>query len=229
MEYVLPAVGLVLAAAGVIAAMVIIAGAASVFAMSRTTVALLDADDQPRVYRKTAALARPEWLDAEGFSPAGAYRVSNPMMSVELAAWQHPVEPIYICVYLLPNGQKSMDIVTLYSDDMALTTGTNRDGHTLPTSPGTFMQTFSNDSIESLWRKHLEAEQALIRYLRSKPSPTSMSFAEAIQDGMASQAGYVRSLPAWPLRMPYWFFVRRFRLHNKTVEEQLHTTGAYRA
>jgi hypothetical protein len=47
---------------------------------------------------------------------------------------------------------------------------------------------------------------------------------EAIVESTQQQMEYVRSLPLWPLRGTYWFFVRRNILANKSIEDQ-HQAG----
>ena len=48
---------------------------------------------------------------------------------------------------------------------------------------------------------------------------SDLSFEQAISMSCINQSAYIRSLPLWPLRAPYWFFIRRRTYHGKTVEQ----------
>ena len=81
------------------------------------------------------------------------------------------------------------------------------------------MQTFGVADAEELWGHHQEA----LDYLSSTHGLTPISNDNTLQDdlssALAAQAAFIRSLPLWWLRIPYWFFVRRLTRHNKPVSE----------
>ncbi len=96
----------------------------------------------------------------------------------------------------------------------------SKDGQLLPSSPDSFMQTFTATTAV-LWRHH----QTGLKVLAVKRSVLPLSgdgyLEEDFTAAMYRQSDHVRSLMLWPLRIPYWFFVRRHVRHEKPVAKWL--------
>jgi len=45
-------------------------------------------------------------------------------------------------------------------------------------------------------------------------------FEESFVAAINKESNYLRTLPFWPMRWPYWFFIRRGKWHNKSIKEQ---------
>ena len=55
-------------------------------------------------------------------------------------------------------------------------------------------------------------------------APTDGILPEAVLRSEMRRAAFVRTLPFWYVRAPYWFYVRRTLRHNRSIEE-LHRAG----
>jgi hypothetical protein len=185
---------------------------------SRPETVLKSADPNDSPGFAAAAAKRNTWLSEHGFEWDGGYS----FMGILIAAWTHESEPTYFCLYLKGGSQSFTDFVTVLNGGRgALTTGSTRDGLLMPKGPGDYHQAFPGKTLDESWQLHRQA----LDYLCGRPG-TSIAggpggFSEALIEGVAGQARFVRSLPLWPLRWPYWFFIRRFRMNNKTVREQI--------
>ena len=160
-----------------------------------------------------------DWASANGFEPAGVFRVENMAGSPLVVAWARSGERTYLCAYLVANNAPLVDFVTVL-DQGALTTGKSKDGQLLPSSPGCFTQTFTATTAV-LWRHHQTGLKVLATKRRVLPLSGEGFLEEDFIEAMSRQADYVRSLVLWPLRIPYWFFVRRHVRHEKPVAQWL--------
>ena len=160
-----------------------------------------------------------DWASANGFEPVGVFRVNNMAGSPLVVAWARSGERTYLCAYLVGDNAPLVDFVTIL-DRGGLTTGKSKDGQLLPSSPDSFMQTFTATTAV-LWRHH----QTGLKVLAAKRSVLPLSgdgyLEEDFTAAMSRQSDHVRSLMLWPLRIPYWFFVRRHVRHEKPVAKWL--------
>lgn len=209
------------AAVGLVLLLVVVAGGVSVLGMSRATLLRLDADAGQQVLAKALPRVTSAFIAREGFEWVGAFVLRGWTASPPIAAWAHPAGRLYLCVYLLPNGTSHLDFVTILGDQLGVTTGTSRDGQLLPQRPGSYIQTFSDLTVPQLYTRHLQAEQYLSQRLGVAPDPRRIDFAVELLSAVRQQMSHVRSLALWPLRMPWWYFVRRHRLHERSVIEQV--------
>jgi len=171
-----------------------------------------------RASRHVQAVA--DWAYNNGFDTfLGAYMVRLGVESF-IAAWEHHGRPTYFCLYQAAN-RIFYDFVTIFSENRSLTTGSTKDGQFLPKPPGHYVQTFSSVSVAELYDRHRSAEQYLTMVGGITSRPLVSSFQETLAGAVKEQAAYIQSLGLWPLRAPVWYFIRKHRLHNKTIE-QLH-------
>ena len=159
-----------------------------------------------------------QWAAAHDFQPTGAYRVINLPGSLKLVAWTQAETPTYLCVYVILDTRTEIDFVTACGDKI-LTSGTTKDGHLLPTAPGSWMQSFSPSSASELWSRHEEAIKYLSEVADFQPGQFTPDLPNDFARAMRRHSEYIRSLPLWPLRMPYWYFVRRKIRHNKSIRQ----------
>jgi len=160
-----------------------------------------------------------DWASANGFEPLGVFRAENMAGSPLIVAWARSGERTYLCAYLVANNAPLVDFVTIL-DQGVLTTGKSKDGQLLPSSPDCFTQTFTATTAV-LWRHHQTGLKVLATKRRVLPLSGEGFLEEDFIEAMSRQADYVRSLVLWPLRIPYWFFVRRHMRHGKPVMQWL--------
>jgi len=164
-----------------------------------------------------------EWAYRQGFDTyLGSYLIRLGT-DCYIAAWQHRQRPTYFCVYYTAN-RFLFDFATIFSENRGLTTGSTKDGQFLPKPPGDYIQTFSGLSLDEQFNQHAVSEHYLMTAGRLQLLSVPWTFEEAVLESIKMQAAYIQSLSMWPMRAPYWFFIRKGRLHNKSIEE-LHNAG----
>lgn len=201
---------------------------------------LEDADEaQSREILQTVferRIVESSWLAQNGFESRGIFRTTGGQIGAPyVVVWQRGSERTYLCIYVLTRVPMGMNrripagasinlaigtnFVTVFQNGM-LSTGGSRDGQLLPPRPGRFIQTFSAADANELWGFH----QAGLDFLREANGQVAdkavVDFREDFVGNTRAHMAYIRSLPLWFLRLPYWYFVRRFSMHNKSVREQ---------
>jgi len=203
------------------AALVIVAGLIFVL-VRRTSNPLLQAltpeesDSDARAQRTGEAHA---WAGRNGFSFLG-YFVERSGGGF-IAAWKRADQATFLCQYLIADkgGHRSaFDLVTLFSNDVTLSTGSTADAHLFPKPPGYYLQSFSDLSLDSQWTRHASMEGYLIEKGGARLASANISLVDALSDSIRKQAAYVRSLWFWPLRSLYWFFIRLHLWHNRSIQ-----------
>ena len=158
------------------------------------------------------------WMRDHGMKPLGAFKARHLAMEPTIVTWQRAGEATYFCIYLIQGAAQSMDWVSIMGD-RTLSTGGSRDGQLFPTMPGNWLQTFSSNDAGVLWEHH----QAALDWIQSTEgvSPDrgdAAAFEDLFEDELKAQGEHIRSLPLWFVRIPFWYFTRRFTRHNKPVQ-----------
>ncbi len=202
---------LVIPLAGYLLVAVMVAGMVGQFARIESG-SILE-DDQPDVPNAAQCHA---WAAEHGFVLRGAFRP----LGVTTCVWIHDSERTFFCLYSM-RGKTYHDFVTELGKENAVTTGSSKDSLLFPLPAGEWKQALPGRSLDELWRLHREAVSYVRNHAGVRLVQEAKDFPESIADGIRRDMDYVRSLPLWPLRWPYWYFVRRPRLTNKTVREQV--------
>jgi hypothetical protein len=159
-----------------------------------------------------------DWLSSEGFQPAGILRIHSFMRPVVIG-WRHAQRSTWVLFYVILETATAFDIISNFDDGSRLATCSTRDAQLFPTRPHVWMQSFTASSADELWSHH----QAAIQYLKETSerniAEDDKTLAEAMQETFQLQSRYIRSIPFWILRIPYWYFVRRFTLHGKPLAD----------
>jgi len=158
-----------------------------------------------------------DWATEFGFEPMGAYKVVGSPGDSQIVAWSKLDEATYLCVYFVQGSPSSFDFVTRWENGF-LATGKSRDAQIVPGPENSWSQSFTVETARENWQRHHEAQKFLELEnpnLRRKQPDLENDFSEF----MISQSRYVNSLFLWPLRIPYWFYVRRYLRHNKSVQQ----------
>ena len=190
--------------------------ALQVYSMSKA-----DLDVDPTAPEAPALPAR--WAADNEFGFLGKYRMKTPMTQALIYAWQRTDRPTYFCTYIIQSSQEtkeSYDLVTIFGDDVGLTTGCTKDSHMLPKPPRSFIQSFSPGDFDDRWARHIEMENYLMDVGGAQLVEREDVFEELLLDAIRRQMDYVRGISLWFLRGPLWFFVRRSQWHNLSIQEQ---------
>jgi hypothetical protein len=170
------------------------------------------------------------WARNNGFEFIANFTSKVGSMNTLISAWQQPHSPRFFCRYIISAGHKTVvshDLVTIFTSDMGLTTGDSRDGCLFPRPPGSYMQALTGAGLDERWQVHIEMEDFLIKTGGAQLLREPPNFEESFVDAIRKQVSFVRSVPLWPLRAAYWFFVRRYLWRNKSVKVQ-HEKGMIR-
>lgn len=211
---------LVVIVVGFVPAVVMIVTYLSIKKMSRPDLSLEPADENAwpegfRLVREHQA-----WAQGEGFEWVGAYSLEA-MQRMFVAAWRHHEYPMYFCIYHQPQTETTAyDFVSLYEGDRAMTTGNTADAVFIPQPPDSYVQAFTGKTLDELWDQHLVSEEYVLGKLRLEPQRIDKPFEQAVIGAIHKQMGYVQSLPFWMLRSAWWYFVRRGKRVNLTIEQQ---------
>jgi hypothetical protein len=157
-----------------------------------------------------------QWAEANEFAFIGYFRFQN---RISLAAWRRTDRPTFF-THMRVQGKETFDLVTLFADDVALTTGSSADAQVLPLPAGFYCQSFSGAGLDERWDRHIEAENYLMDAGGARLVQTDVSLEDAVVRYVRRQVAHVRGLSMWPFRGVYWFVVRRQRMHNLSVQKQ---------
>lgn len=167
--------------------------------------------------------AENEWAKSNGFEYVGSYRMRAGVANAEIWAWRRTDRPTFLCKYMVRAGnasKTSYDLMTEFADEVSITTCNTKDGSSMPLVPGAYMQSFSPIDFDGRWQKHIEAENYLMDYGGARLEMNDTPFEQAFIDAIRRQTDYIRTLPLWPVRGMYWFFIRKHLLHNKSLQTQ---------
>jgi len=167
----------------------------------------------------------PKWLDEHYYEPLGVFRQGI----IYMAVWQRGHERTYLAIYLAANRRRLADVETMFDDDGGLQTGSTSETHVVPPRPNHWKQSFSVKQLTELHQHHEEGLAFLQDTIGARPGQQEIPVEEEIIEGSRATCHFVRSIPLWPLRMPYWYFVRRHRLHGIGVRQQFESRRPERA
>ncbi len=159
-----------------------------------------------------------QWVEEHGFEPTGAFHVTHAAGLVDMVAWTKTGESTYLCIQVIAKSSTVIELVTTDAD-RSLTTTNAKDAQLFPNRPDGWQQQFSIDSASELWDRHQDALEYLGQIAGFHPADHMGDLCEDFARGMQSSCDYVRSIPLWPLRVPYWYAVRRISRRNKSVRQ----------
>ncbi|MCF7954238.1 MAG: hypothetical protein K9M75_00405 [Phycisphaerae bacterium] len=163
------------------------------------------------------------WSQANNFEYEGCYKTRIGMSHMTIYAWKHDERPSFVCQYDIKENKKvktNYDFVTIFADDVGLTTGADSSSQTLPKPPGEYMQSFSDMTFDDRLEMHVYSENFLINSGGAILLEREFSFEEEFVNAARRDARFVCKLWFWPLRWPYWHAVRKVKLHNLSIEDQ---------
>jgi hypothetical protein len=128
--------------------------------------------------------------------------------------------PIRYYCFAGTTNSRAEEFITVFSDDASLTTTRTRSAFVFPRPFGAFMQAFPKAPISQLWDSHQRGEQYLVSEVAIPVKDCRLSYVERLKQGVVTQTAHIRSLPLWPLRGVYWFFIKRFLMHNRPIWAQ---------
>ncbi len=171
------------------------------------------------------------WASAHRFEYVGTFAARMGNSGSTIIAWRHADKASFFCQYTLKydreDGDNTVtvtrfeyDLVTEFAEGISLTTGSSMDCNFYPKLPGAYAQSFSDMNFDDRWTKHLDAEKFLQEVGGAHATRDKSVFKDAVVKAIQKETAYVRTLRFWPLRGPYWYFVRKRLRYNKPIETQ---------
>jgi hypothetical protein len=141
-----------------------------------------------------------------------------------------PGPPPDRCMVVMFAGNKYVsEFCTQFSENESLTTTRGTHAFVHPRPAGMHIQGFANLSLELLWARHLEAELFLLDVRRisvTRLSAESQDPVVLIERALRQQGEFLKTVPLYLLKAPYWFYVKRHRMVNKTLAQQFAKQGS---
>ena len=158
------------------------------------------------------------FLDVLGFKFSAAYKFH----ACHIGIWeqQGTAAPRRLFSFSRTGLSRTTEFITEFSDDYSLTTTMTKAAFVFPRSYGSFMQSFPKYSIQQLWDQHGHGEQFITSDLAVPVKQCTLSFADGFHIGVLRQMACIRSVPLWPIRGIYWFFLKRFLMQNRPIWTQ---------
>jgi hypothetical protein len=179
-----------------------------------------------RLLRQDDASAKPiadslsprfkSWIEANDFVFLGAYRFTQ----IRFAAWRKRGGATDLIVYATP-FKFACDLVTRLQDNMTLTTTVGGETGMFPQTPGDYKESVLVTNPDDLDAAHSKSLSILAKMRGVRVCDIPPSFEDALLRNARDKMTYVKSLPFWPVRGVYWYFVKRQQMRNKTIEEQI--------
>lgn len=175
----------------------------------------VDETAHPREFE--VARGREAWASHHGFGWLGGFSLEQPV-PMFLAVWSRPDATAYFVEYLHSKG-RHQEFVTVLSRDEGVTTANTRDAGLFPPRPGSFVEVFDGAELDELLRRHLESVAFVQRRLTPSTEVAPVEFRALMVEAVTRQMDHIRSHALWPLRGPFWFFIRRSRMNGRPVAD----------
>lgn len=161
------------------------------------------------------------WAGANNFEPDIAADFSGGVGTgpIRMLIWRNTFRKTYLSAYEVPE-KLCWSFVTTLDRDSSLETTNSKDGLLFPSAPGSFQQAFDNADLDTLYRYHEEGllflhdRKGLSIVDRQRPTE------ELVLESMHRQVDHVKGILLWQFRGPYWYFIRRNAVSNKSVEKR---------
>ncbi len=174
------------------------------------------------------------WAKGHDFHYVGLFRYGG----IVIGVWENPERCSFLAQYFFGNAGL-YDFGTDFEHHLSVDTNNIRFGAMTPFPPWCYVQILPKHKLDDLWTQHLETVRYLTEqgacltpFMPERPwgnirkadpfsEPQPLAAEVALNTGNGTVCRYVRSLPLWPHRWPYWWFVRPFLCVNKTVRDQI--------
>ena len=90
----------------------------------------------------------------------------------------------------------------------------------LPQRPRQYQQSFPNVAVDEAWRRHLDAEVYVMQRFGVRLQPLRMSYEQMLLKALRMRMEFVRSIPLYPFRALFWYFIKRGRMANRSIQQQ---------
>lgn len=157
-----------------------------------------------------------EWLNAMEMEPVFARRFGM----IETVTFQQRGAPRFFSILFHKSTTFSFETYFDDTDCTCLDTGTSGSGGMFPTRLHQYQQSFPNASPDEAWQRHYDAELYLVQRFGLRYQQLTMPYEDILLKAMRLRMQHVRSIPLYPFRALYWYFVSRGQLAHRTIQQQ---------
>ena len=118
-----------------------------------------------------------------------------------------------------PNAKVYFDFVTGFEKYIILSTAVSSEAQLFPRIPGSYCQSLPERDPRVQLLRHTEAVEFLSRH-GARTSVNALDYEQFVQRGTECTIESLDQTRLWPLRILYWFYVRRHWMHNQSIEAQ---------
>jgi hypothetical protein len=163
------------------------------------------------------AISHEQFLKNHEFKFIGTLRYEN----VRLAVWEQNIygEPIRFFILM---QETILEFITLFNEETSLTSCDSASAFMYPHPSRVFIQSKNTKHIEQLWQYHSQGEHFLKeQFLIDISTVARISIDERLKQWLVKQGNYISNIPFYWFYAPYWFYIKRFKMLNVLVQEQL--------
>jgi hypothetical protein len=156
------------------------------------------------------------WLASMGLYPIGYHQFG----AIRTATFQQTDTQRFFSFYF--HQRLTYSIETYFDDTNCSCIDTSNSGSIgmFPQRPGQYQQSFPGVAADVLWQRHLEGEQYVQQRMGVQYANLSLPYDQILMKAMRLRMAYVRSIPLYPFRALYWYFVVRKQMANRSVQQQ---------
>lgn len=158
------------------------------------------------------------WIDKKGciHECDFLFHTINENEVIQCSAWWSKEVKSWTLIYFA-QGKQTIDFVTIYDDNIAVTTSSNKDSILLPDPPKAYKQAFTDLTYEQLYEKHLQGRNFVEYNEKVLPQINKQDLLTEVKKSLILQSKYIMNLPMWRFKGFYWYFVRRNLKVNKPI------------
>lgn len=159
-----------------------------------------------------------QWCIANGFVHESDFLFHGVINAppLQCTAWWSEREKTWAMLYA-SKDLSNTDFVSLLTNNTGLTTSSSADAMLLPQTPNTYQQAFTRVTMQQQFGLHKQALELLLENTAASLPDQAFDLEQSIILSLQKQMQYIRSLPLWYLRGPYWFFIGKNLRSNKMI------------
>ena len=157
-----------------------------------------------------------DWLRGKGLEPV----MTRQFGRIQTVTFQQKGTNRFFSFYF--HRRATVGVETYFDDTecTCLDTSTSGSVGMFPSRPHQYQQSFPNASPEEAWQRHLEAEAYLVKKFGLRQRPLTLTYEEILLKAVRLRMQFVRSIPFYPVRALYWYFVSRGKAAGRSIQQQ---------
>lgn len=155
------------------------------------------------------------WIEEHNWQYIKSYRLQQ----IHFSAWRLNRQNTFLLISFIADKQV-IDFVTVFNDHQTHTTTNSIDAFLFPAKPDCCREGIRSHKLEELYQLHQHSASLVQSHLNIRTSHVELEFLPTLCQNMRQQMQYIKSLPLYPLRALYWFFIQRKKLFGETIEQQ---------